>query len=51
MEQLTVNGRSGQSFGYILYETTIFNGGLLTSRGHIQDRAQVFLDKDYVGLL
>nr|AAQ14480.1 beta-galactosidase-like protein isoform 1 [Rattus norvegicus] len=51
MEQLTVNGRSGQSFGYILYETTIFNGGLLTSRGHIQDWARVFLDKDYVGLL
>ncbi|XP_034366624.1 beta-galactosidase-1-like protein 2 [Arvicanthis niloticus] len=51
MEQLRVNEGNGQSFGYILYETLIFHGGLLTSRGHIQDRGQVFLDNDYVGLL
>ncbi|GAB1293989.1 Beta-galactosidase [Apodemus speciosus] len=51
MEQLPVNERNGQSFGYILYETVIFNGGLLTSRGHVQDRGQVFLDNSYVGLL
>uniref|UniRef100_A0A8C6HR88 Beta-galactosidase n=1 Tax=Mus spicilegus TaxID=10103 RepID=A0A8C6HR88_MUSSI len=51
MEQLRVNEGSGQSFGYILYETVIFSGGLITSRGHIRDRGQVFLDNIYVGLL
>nr|XP_015850935.2 beta-galactosidase-1-like protein 2 [Peromyscus maniculatus bairdii] len=51
MELLPVNQGNGQSFGYTLYETTISHGGLLTSRGHIQDRGQVFLDKDHVGVL
>ncbi|XP_035299445.1 beta-galactosidase-1-like protein 2 isoform X2 [Cricetulus griseus] len=51
MEQLPVNQRNGQSFGYTLYETTIFSGGRLFSRGHIQDRGQVFLDNNYIGVL
>ncbi|XP_059122712.1 beta-galactosidase-1-like protein 2 [Peromyscus eremicus] len=51
MELLPVNQGNGQSFGYTLYETTISHGGLLTSRGHIQDRGQVFLDNNHVGVL
>ncbi|XP_051012758.1 beta-galactosidase-1-like protein 2 [Acomys russatus] len=51
MEQLPVNYGNGQSFGYTLYETTVFNEGFLRSRGHIQDRGQVFLDEKYIGVL
>nr|XP_031526192.1 beta-galactosidase-1-like protein 2 isoform X4 [Vicugna pacos] len=51
MEKLSVNQGSGQSSGYILYETAISSGGLLTSRGHVQDRGQVFLDNLYIGVL
>ncbi|KAM6173399.1 beta-galactosidase-1-like protein 2 [Erethizon dorsatum] len=51
MEQLSVNAGSGQSCGYILYETTIVRGGFLTSRGHVQDRGQVFLNEKYLGVL
>ncbi|CAO2635705.1 Beta-galactosidase-1-like protein 2 [Lemmus lemmus] len=51
MEQLPVNQGDGQSFGYTIYETTVGNGGLLTSRGHIKDRGQVFLDNKYIGVL
>ncbi|XP_037361562.1 beta-galactosidase-1-like protein 2 isoform X2 [Talpa occidentalis] len=51
MENLNVNGGRGQSYGYILYETVIFNGGFLTSRNHVQDRGQVFLDKKFMGIL
>ncbi|CAH6858790.1 Bin2a [Phodopus roborovskii] len=51
MEQLPLNQGNGQSFGYTLYETTIVRGGLLTSKGHIQDRGQVFLDNNYIGVL
>uniref|UniRef100_A0A8C2YTG8 Beta-galactosidase n=1 Tax=Chinchilla lanigera TaxID=34839 RepID=A0A8C2YTG8_CHILA len=51
MEQLFVNEGSGQSYGYILYETTISKGGFLTSRGHVQDRGQVFLNEEYLGVL
>ncbi|XP_011385592.1 beta-galactosidase-1-like protein 2, partial [Pteropus vampyrus] len=51
MEKLSVNQGSGQSYGYILYETVIFSGGILTSRGHVRDRGQVFLDQQYIGVL
>ncbi|XP_006150056.1 beta-galactosidase-1-like protein 2, partial [Tupaia chinensis] len=51
MEMLPVNQGSGQSFGYILYETTITKGGVLTSRGHVRDRGQVFLNERPVGVL
>uniref|UniRef100_A0A9L0SHU5 Beta-galactosidase n=1 Tax=Equus caballus TaxID=9796 RepID=A0A9L0SHU5_HORSE len=51
MEKLSVNQGSGQSYGYILYETVITTGGLLASRGHVQDRGQVFLEEKYIGIL
>ncbi|EHB03546.1 Beta-galactosidase-1-like protein 2 [Heterocephalus glaber] len=51
MEQLSVNDGSGQSFSYTLYETSIIKGGLLTSRGHVQDWGQVFLNEKYIGVL
>uniref|UniRef100_A0A8C6D8S0 Beta-galactosidase n=1 Tax=Moschus moschiferus TaxID=68415 RepID=A0A8C6D8S0_MOSMO len=41
MEQLSVNQGSGQSAGYILYETVITRGGVLNSDGHVKDRGQV----------
>ena len=41
MEQLSVNEGSGQSAGYILYETVITRGGVLNSDGHVKDRGQV----------
>uniref|UniRef100_A0A8B9E7T2 Beta-galactosidase n=1 Tax=Anser cygnoides TaxID=8845 RepID=A0A8B9E7T2_ANSCY len=42
MENLRVNDSSGQSYGYVLYETVIFGGGHLHSRDHVRDRAQGF---------
>ncbi|MBZ3872266.1 Beta-galactosidase-1-like protein 3 [Sciurus carolinensis] len=51
MEQLSVNEGSGQSYGYILYETFISSDGILTSKGHVQDRGQVFLDDKHMGIL
>ena len=36
-----MNQGSGQSSGYVLYETMIISGGLLTTKGHLQDRGQV----------
>lgn len=41
MEQLSLNEGSGQSAGYILYETVITRGGVLNSDGHVKDRGQV----------
>lgn len=41
MENLHLNDSSGQSYGYVLYETVIFGGGHLHSRDHVRDRAQV----------
>uniref|UniRef100_A0A8C9YNR6 Si:dkey-224e22.2 n=1 Tax=Sander lucioperca TaxID=283035 RepID=A0A8C9YNR6_SANLU len=51
MENLPVNNKDGQSYGYTLYETTITNGGTLTSRNNIRDRALVFVDRQCVGSL
>ncbi|KAM9221003.1 beta-galactosidase-1-like protein 2 [Dugong dugon] len=51
MEKLPVNQGNGQSTGYTLYETSISTGGILTSRDNVQDRAQVFLDEKYIGIL
>uniref|UniRef100_A0A8C9EME6 Beta-galactosidase n=1 Tax=Pavo cristatus TaxID=9049 RepID=A0A8C9EME6_PAVCR len=42
MENLQLNDSSGQSYGYVLYETVIFGGGHLHSRDHVRDRAQGF---------
>ncbi|KAF3692999.1 Beta-galactosidase-1-like protein 2 [Channa argus] len=51
MENLPVNNKNGQSYGYTLYETTITSGGALNSRNNIRDRALVFVDKHFVGVL
>ncbi|XP_066506979.1 beta-galactosidase-1-like protein 2 [Hoplias malabaricus] len=50
MENLPVNNRNGQAFGYTLYETTITTGGYLKSGNHIRDRALVFVDRSFIGL-
>uniref|UniRef100_A0A8D3CUX2 Beta-galactosidase n=1 Tax=Scophthalmus maximus TaxID=52904 RepID=A0A8D3CUX2_SCOMX len=51
MENLPVNNRNGQSYGYTLYETTITSGGVLNSKNNIRDRALVFVDRHFVGVL
>ncbi|XP_039986793.1 beta-galactosidase-1-like protein 2 isoform X3 [Xiphias gladius] len=51
MENLPVNNKNGQSYGYTLYETTITSGGSLNSKNNIRDRALVFVDKHFVGIL
>uniref|UniRef100_A0A3B1K862 Si:dkey-224e22.2 n=1 Tax=Astyanax mexicanus TaxID=7994 RepID=A0A3B1K862_ASTMX len=51
MENLPVNHDNGQSYGYTLYETTIYKGGALNSRNHVRDRAMVFVDKQFIGIL
>nr|XP_023822481.1 beta-galactosidase-1-like protein 2 isoform X4 [Salvelinus alpinus] len=51
MENLPVNNNNGQSNGYTLYETIIHSGGLLNSMNNVRDRALVFVDKLYVGVL
>ncbi|XP_026234011.1 beta-galactosidase-1-like protein 2 [Anabas testudineus] len=51
MENLPVNNKNGQSYGYTLYETIITSGGVLNSRNNVRDRALVFVDKHFVGLL
>ncbi|KAJ3588658.1 hypothetical protein NHX12_009512 [Muraenolepis orangiensis] len=49
MENLPVNNKNGQSQGYTLYETTITSGGLLKTGDNVRDRAQVFVDRQYIG--
>ncbi|XP_074535593.1 beta-galactosidase-1-like protein 2 [Halichoeres trimaculatus] len=51
MENLPVNNNNGQSYGYTLYETIITSGGTLDSRNNVRDRALVFVDKHFVGVL
>uniref|UniRef100_A0A4W4GY84 Beta-galactosidase n=1 Tax=Electrophorus electricus TaxID=8005 RepID=A0A4W4GY84_ELEEL len=51
MENLSVNHNSGQSYGYTLYETSIYRGGALHSRNHVRDKALVFIDKHLIGIL
>lgn len=41
MENLPVNNRNGQSYGYTLYETIITTGGFLKSGDNVRDRALV----------
>ncbi|XP_075876018.1 beta-galactosidase-1-like protein 2 [Nelusetta ayraudi] len=50
MENLPVNNRNGQSYGYTLYETVITTGGSLMSGDNVRDRALVFVDRIYIGL-
>ncbi|XP_022616923.1 beta-galactosidase-1-like protein 2 [Seriola dumerili] len=51
MENLPVNNKNGQSYGYTLYETTITSGGVINSNNNVRDRALVFVDKHFVGVL
>ncbi|KAF6721646.1 Beta-galactosidase-1-like protein 2 [Oryzias melastigma] len=51
MENLPVNNNNGQAYGYTLYETTISSGGSLKSLNNIRDRALVFVEKQFVGVL
>ncbi|XP_029303033.1 beta-galactosidase-1-like protein 2 isoform X2 [Cottoperca gobio] len=51
MENLPVNNNNGQSYGYTLYETTISSKGTLNSKNNIRDRALVFVDKHFLGVL
>ncbi|XP_069894481.1 beta-galactosidase-1-like protein 3 isoform X3 [Dipodomys merriami] len=49
MENLPINNGSGQSFGFILYETSICSGGILYAEAH--DVAQVFVNNIIIGFL
>uniref|UniRef100_A0A8C7XQM2 Beta-galactosidase n=1 Tax=Oryzias sinensis TaxID=183150 RepID=A0A8C7XQM2_9TELE len=51
MENLPVNNNNGQAYGYTLYETIISSGGSLKSLNNIRDRALVFVEKQFVGVL
>uniref|UniRef100_UPI0037E7EAE8 beta-galactosidase-1-like protein 2 n=1 Tax=Semicossyphus pulcher TaxID=241346 RepID=UPI0037E7EAE8 len=52
MENLPVNNNNGQSYGYTLYETTLTSAGAtLDSKNNIRDRALVYVDKHFVGVL
>ncbi|XP_039109726.1 beta-galactosidase-1-like protein 3 isoform X5 [Hyaena hyaena] len=49
MESLPINNGNGQSYGFVLYETSICSGGSL--HANVQDTAQVFLNEKNIGLL
>nr|XP_040141512.1 beta-galactosidase-1-like protein 3 isoform X3 [Ictidomys tridecemlineatus] len=49
MENLPINNGSGQSFGFVLYETSICSGGYLHAEVH--DIGQVFLNYTILGVL
>ncbi|XP_006871079.1 PREDICTED: beta-galactosidase-1-like protein 3 [Chrysochloris asiatica] len=49
MENLPINHGSGQSYGFVLYETSICSGGYL--KVHAQDAAQVFLNETFIGVM
>ncbi|KAE8295517.1 Beta-galactosidase-1-like protein 2 [Larimichthys crocea] len=51
MENLPFNNNNGQSYGYTLFETTITSGGTLNSKNNIRDRALVYVEKHFVGVL
>ncbi|CAJ1065847.1 beta-galactosidase-1-like protein 2 [Xyrichtys novacula] len=51
MENLPVNNNNGQSYGYTLYETVITTAGTLNSKNNVRDRALVFVNKHFVGVL
>ncbi|KAI5936250.1 Beta-galactosidase-1-like protein 3 [Manis javanica] len=48
-ENLPINNGDGQSYGLVLYETSICSGGRL--RADAQDTAQVFLNETSIGIL
>ncbi|XP_061058168.1 beta-galactosidase-1-like protein 3 isoform X2 [Eubalaena glacialis] len=49
MENLPINNGNGQSYGLVLYETTICSGGRL--HADARDMAQVFLNETSLGIL
>ncbi|XP_023372544.1 beta-galactosidase-1-like protein 3 [Otolemur garnettii] len=49
MENLPINNGSGQSYGFVLYETRICSGGFLWAHAH--DIAEVFLNETIIGFL
>ncbi|XP_058400695.1 beta-galactosidase-1-like protein 3 [Diceros bicornis minor] len=49
MENLPINNGNGQSYGLVLYETSICSGGQLHADVH--DTAQVFLNETRIGIL
>ncbi|XP_075384106.1 beta-galactosidase-1-like protein 3 [Tenrec ecaudatus] len=49
MENLPINNGSGQSYGFVLYETSICSWGYLSA--YAQDMAQVFLNDKIIGIL
>ncbi|XP_007104128.2 beta-galactosidase-1-like protein 3 [Physeter macrocephalus] len=49
MENLPINNGNGQSYGLVLYETTICSGGRL--QADARDVAQVFLNETSLGIL
>uniref|UniRef100_A0A7N6BIX9 Glycoside hydrolase 35 catalytic domain-containing protein n=1 Tax=Anabas testudineus TaxID=64144 RepID=A0A7N6BIX9_ANATE len=51
MENLPVNNKNGQSYGYTLYETIITSGGVLNSRNNVRDRALVRTTKSDTDML
>ncbi|XP_018603858.2 beta-galactosidase-1-like protein 2 isoform X1 [Scleropages formosus] len=51
MENLPVNNGNGQAYGYTLYETAITSGGTLNSKNNVRDKALVFVDKVFIGVL
>ncbi|XP_034023879.1 beta-galactosidase-1-like protein 2 isoform X2 [Thalassophryne amazonica] len=51
MENLPLNNNNGQSYGYTLYEVNITSGGTLNSKNNIRDRALVFVEKEFIGVL
>ncbi len=47
MEQLPINGGSGQSYGYINYRKVVNNlaqGSVIVVRGHVRDLLQVMVN-------
>ncbi|XP_029963513.1 beta-galactosidase-1-like protein 2 isoform X3 [Salarias fasciatus] len=51
MENLPVNNNNGQAYGYTLYQTVVSSGGILNSKNNVRDRALVFVEKQFVGVL
>ncbi|XP_069470210.1 beta-galactosidase-1-like protein 2 isoform X2 [Ambystoma mexicanum] len=51
MENLPVNDGNGQSYGYTLYETLVYGGGVLNTMGNVLDRARIFINNQAMGIV
>ncbi|CAH1790221.1 unnamed protein product [Owenia fusiformis] len=51
MEMLDINNGGGQSFGFILYRTTISQGKQVKLTGTVKDRAIVYLNGEQIDVL